>query len=401
MTLKLSPHHMGGNKDTERWWTVSTCAKFVGDLGLSSLAPPGVLTIGRVVDDGLLWGQGFDANRYYADGADPALLAASYVTLVWGDKIKLNPGLQVIEGPNEQIITASGPMEWYAKFSREFARIIQGLGRRAGIGSWSTGHPLRELGLWPFWAPALDAVIPYNAILTRHSYSDLNAFHALRHRYDNEIFTAMGYPDSPVVITECGTDASGTMLPWRKNFVDAAQYWNTYLVYLENEFQLDPYLVGATLFTVGRNDERWKDHDVAGSGLVDFVLAHAQAQPPALPPPEPVPEPTPEPPPVEPPSTTVHTLKPHSNFYVASLFQETVKNNPAVFGSHAHAYLQVMERCTWTTDDFRPASLLSILDWNVINREYDVEAYPTLESLATLTDDERQLLIAQFEAWHW
>lgn len=378
--IKLSPHHMGGNSDTERWWTVSTCAKFVGDLGLSTLAPPGVLTLGRVVDDGLLWGQGFDSNRYYAEGVDPAVLAGSYVTLVWGDKIRLNPGLQIIEGPNEQIITASGPMEWYAKFSREFARIIQSLGRRAGIGSWSTGHPLRELGLWPFWTPALDAVSLSNAVLTRHSYSDLNAYHALRHRYDNEIFTAMGYPDQPVVITECGTDASGTMLPWRKNFVDAAQYWNTYLVYLENEFQQDPYLLGATLFTVGRNDERWKDHDVAGSGLVDLVLAHAQAQPPVLPPP--VGEPPPEPP----PTGELHPFGTRTNYWMIALFKET-------FG--LTFYKGMIERVQVDATSI-------LLDMENALRIYETYHGPaTIEELTGLTVDERAMLIVQMNYWNW
>ena len=124
MKAKLGPHHQKGSADSARWLQHTTVAKAVGDLGVLLSAPGDCLTVGRLVDDGLLWGQGFDANRYVADGAQPVALAHAYFEFVLAEKIRLNPWVRVWEGPNEQIIEQSHVMGWYAVFWQELARLI-------------------------------------------------------------------------------------------------------------------------------------------------------------------------------------------------------------------------------------------------------------------------------------
>jgi hypothetical protein len=295
MTRKLGPHHMMHGNGSERWITEGqpTVAKFVEDFGPGLNAKPGTLLIGRMVDDGLMDGQGFDMNRMcLREKRNPVLTAQWFVRVILEDAIRLNPHIQAWCGPNEQVfeweqeaeraspalaaanqIKRQQVMKWYAEFLYEFARQIQLRGKRAVLGEWSGCHPRKELNLWPFYTKALQAVRDFNAILSRHEYGALNGEDSLRYRYDNAEFTRLGFPNLPVVISECGGDWVGQSGPWKTYYKTIENYWNTLVKPYALELQKDAYVLGATLYTVGDgNDTHWVPYDVGGTSLIDWAI---------------------------------------------------------------------------------------------------------------------------------
>lgn len=293
--IKLGPHHMQGGNTTGDWLKlVPTMAKFVGDLGASVQALPGTLTIGRVVDDGLLDGQGFDVNRYTDAGADPVERAVAYIRLL-RPSIDSNPHIQVWEGPNEQILRsddekeAADPavharfeadrqrfMEWYADFCYAFAAGLHALGKRAGIGSWASGQPRPEHNLWRFWTRALQATVDFGAIECRHDYAGIDVTGLLRCVYDNAEFEKLGFRGVPQVITELGADVNGT--GWRQLFHGDVSLLYRQLIqpWLDQAGHL-PWLLGANFYTDGGRG--WENYDVSGTQIVSY-LAGYQAPPP-------------------------------------------------------------------------------------------------------------------------
>lgn len=269
---KLGLHHSTGGRDTKRWMTEAspTVMKFVADLGASIEAPPGILCVGRVVDDGAFVGGGFDANRM-SRSVPPKEMARQYIEFL-RDKIRLNPRIDIWEAGNEQVITSQEVMAWYSAFSHEFARLIQQLGKRAGLGSWAVGTP--QFDLWPFYVLALQATVDFNAILTRHEYGPLNGFLGLRYRADQREYTRLGYPNVPVIISECGGDAVPGSGPWKLFYKTIDRYWDELLHPYALALLQDSYVLGATVFTCGGGS--WQNFDVSGSGLVDKVIAFSK-----------------------------------------------------------------------------------------------------------------------------
>lgn len=273
MLNKIGPHHGLGGSDTQKWMELShpTVAKFVGDLGGGYNAPASILTIGRVVDDGMIDGQGFDANRYTLQGLNAYGMALRYFNEVLREKIERNPWIKAWSGPNEQVITDMRAMTWYGSFCYGLARLIHSVGKRPVIGGWATGTP--EFNLWPYFATALRACKDYNAILDRHEYGPLDGYLSLRYRKDNDAFAAMGYPNLPVVISECGGDNVPGSGPWKKFYGTMERYWNEYLLPYNIALNQDAYCLGATLFTSGGG---WVDYDVTGTDLVDRLARFEQ-----------------------------------------------------------------------------------------------------------------------------
>jgi hypothetical protein len=167
-------------------------------------------------------------------------------------------------------------MSWYARFLRQFARQMALRSKRAGLGAWAVGHPLRELNLWPYYTDALLACREHRAVLTRHEYGPLDGYHCLRYRWDNYEFMKLGYPNLPVIISECGTDNAGGYRPWRPQFDgDIRRSWSELLLPYTLAMQADPYCLGGTVFTVG-GAGGWNDFEVSGTGLVDLLIDHAK-----------------------------------------------------------------------------------------------------------------------------
>lgn len=289
-TFPLGPHFMTGGSVTRDWLErlKPKVLKCVGDYGVSQFAPTEALVVGREVDDGKIDGQGFDMNRMcLREKRDPMATAKLYVASVLDRAISLNPRVDVWEGPNEQVFEwedereARDPvfaatmqrsreivMEWYANFLYHYSREIKLRGKRAAIGSWAVTWPQKKHNLWPFYRQALLAVRDFDAILTRHEYGPLDGTFSLRYRYDNDVYTSLGFPNLPVIISEWGSDYVAGWGPWKPWFGTMEKYCDELVIPYTVEIARDSYCLGATLFCDGGPDG-WKDFNVSGTDIVD------------------------------------------------------------------------------------------------------------------------------------
>jgi len=249
------------------------------------------LCIGRVTENF------FDPNRPEFNQQSPEAVARWYVETYLAETIRAQPQMDAWESNNEPVITDLGVMNWHARFLAEFARILRvEFNRTAVIGNWSVGNP--DYPMWAQYGPALEATLRYRALLGRHNYAgrDPNTwpFLLLRHRADNQRFSAMGYPNLPVVLTECGADgvpsfrvqnpATGEWYDsepgasWRDLYGDdGARYWNEILLPLEQELRSDPYVIGGTVFNSGYN---WGRHNIDGTAIAQLWIDYAMSAPP-------------------------------------------------------------------------------------------------------------------------
>lgn len=293
MRLKLAPHMLpGGETDTRAWLQLNpTVAKFVFNFDVAASAPPTVLCVGKP-------NEAFLVHHVVLSG-DPVALAGQYANEVFAPLVKQYPRIDVWEGPNEIAFAPNevDRIKWYAAFLAEFARQMKLLGKRAAMGGWAVGNP--EFAVWQYWGPVLQACRDSNAILSRHSYGPLDQWYSFRHRNDEAVFKQLGFSDTPVIISECGADKLGNFPgKWRDVWGAAhvSSYWNEYLLPFTQEIEKDPYVLGATLFTVGNGfSGLWNVFDVSGTGLIPYLAAYAKNLPPDAPatPPPPVDAPSP------------------------------------------------------------------------------------------------------------
>jgi hypothetical protein len=295
---KLGVHHMLGGGDTRRWTAVATGLVCVGDYGAALEAPAGVHVLGRALDDGKLWGQGFDMNRHcLQEGRSAHDMARYFFEYVLREPIARNPKINRWLGPNEQIFiwsqeyeTPGHPqydparaaqlqadrervMRWYSVFLYALARLLWFEGKRLVFGNWSYGHPHKEWNLWRFYTPALQAGRDYGAWHADHAYGPHDEDHALRYRWNYREFARLGYPDITVALTECGAEDAGGMKPWRVQYGgDVHAYFNRWVKPFALALEDDDYVALAALFTCGRGGEAWADYEVTGTGLVDLVV---------------------------------------------------------------------------------------------------------------------------------
>lgn len=284
--IKIGPHHMLGGADTERWLALSpTVAKFTDDFGAAMSARTETLTIGRRVDDGLLDNQGFDVNRVRQQRI-PQAAAAWYFDVVIAPKVASDPHLRAWEGPNEQHPEDDAAHQWYAEFCYWLASYIRGAGRVPVVGSFAVGTP--ALDQWRHYGLLAQGVRVFGGYLALHEYGPLDGAHSLRYRAVERELAAIGYPHTPMVITECGADFVAGQTPFRGDTWrgDAARYWDELVGPYETALHADDYVLGATLFSSGDGGGAWPLFDVTGSGLIERVEARAAAlasQPPAPP----------------------------------------------------------------------------------------------------------------------
>jgi hypothetical protein len=279
--LKLGPHFMTGGTGLSAWLRLGcTLVKYCRDFPQGEPLG-GALLIGRAdhMADGWV-GQGDPvqaARAFYATALEPAMIA--------------NPHIPAWESPNEPVVDAEGEsldtsrprMRWYAAYLPELARLVREDGRRMPVlGAWPVGNPTR-LELWAEYGPVLQAIRHYGGLHSRHSYGVLDEAYALRHRRDQAEFDKLGYPGTPTALTEVGLDHVGGLKPWRLQYGGSLErYFNEWLAPMERELRRDPYVIGATVFTLGTGgDARWNDFDLAGGDVLDLItrLASLAAEP--------------------------------------------------------------------------------------------------------------------------
>lgn len=277
--LLVGPHLLGrGDPDATNWIRGKPAAAVLADVGIpGEFAPGDCFWVGRKTEDE------FDPNNPAGGGfsTDPTLAAQQYIARYLHDTITLEPGIPAWESSNEPTIETPERMTWLALFSAEFCRVIrEKYNRIPVIGNWAVANPKVELNLWPYYKPALEAVKRYGGVLGRHSYGPLNEIYALRHRYDNRIFSALGFRDLPVIITECGYENLPEVPQWAWRTEGHELSENDYAGYfaaLDTELRRDSYVMGATAFTYGLG---WKQHSLNESSVGAKVVAATQGRPP-------------------------------------------------------------------------------------------------------------------------
>jgi hypothetical protein len=266
--------------------------KTVGDFGWLTevkAVDPTIIVIGRI----------FGQDESWVLSLAPADAARLYIEQRLNE-YRLNPQIDYWEGWNEFVWDRSRPemLSWFAQFEGERACQMQSLGLRAAIGGFSVGWPntYDEMGLF---VPALEAAQRCGALFHLHEYNRpaMNCGVAsnqaglipgapaisqpagpltLRYRFWYEGWLRpAGLADVPLVISETGIDAvpaTGDCIsinpyphdPGRftwKHFGDwwvsrgygsspALAYINQ-LAWYDREMRWDPYVIGATVFTMG------------------------------------------------------------------------------------------------------------------------------------------------------
>ncbi len=280
--LRLGPHYMmGGGRETLDWLALRpSAALFKDEFSFVHLAPEGVTVYGRIQDPD--W-----VNLEMLDGGDMAALGLQAFEHV-RPHLEAHPRVDVWLSPtNELNIDDPARMHNYAVMMYHFARLCHLAGKRAGVGQWAVGWPLRYAGggdLWASWTPALDASREFGTVQTRHSYGTHNDYHALRHQYDRRRWAELGYWNVPLFVSESGSDrlydVPGWVGGWKTQYGSFDRYWSEWVVPFMRVIEQDG--VDAVLFTAGGGGgEQWADFDVAGTDIVDRLRAYTPA--PALP----------------------------------------------------------------------------------------------------------------------
>ena len=329
MPSKLCPHSLNAHGDAVAMADAgSPAVKLVGFLGVSTelrARHPNLLIIGRIFED------------YDAHGAAESGRTAESEAQAWMDRqretYRLNPAVNAWEGPNEPVFGgADDPanvraLAWYARFETERLRLLADLGLRGVIGNFATGNP--DLGLWPAFLPAVAAAKQFNGLLGLHEYSSPwmwwltghyqtancdfrpdfagegdTGWLTLRYRKVYRTFFAPeGLADVPLVMTECGLDSIGAICPgmtsgawkqhndywnrqsgatdpidyWRGPERDPEHYYAEQLMWYDRQLQQDPFVVGATIFTVG-NLGTWDRFDIAETRVLRRLLDYIRSQ---------------------------------------------------------------------------------------------------------------------------
>jgi hypothetical protein len=244
---------------------------------------------------------------------DPVQAANDYIDAQL-ERYRLNTGVDVWEGPNEFVPVDNARMAWYAAFEAHRVCRMQALGFRAAVGGFSVGVP--EYEQMAFFMPALEAAYACDGIFTLHEYNSPTldcgvssnragiipgapnfgnvqmGYHTLRYRFWYEGYLKPNDMGTlPLVISEAGVEGRQTPGgpcndPSGRAWKDYAPWWvqngmggdnvEAYinvLSWYDTQLRQDPYVVGATLFTVGAagGGDQWHPFDVRDA-LV--ALAH-------------------------------------------------------------------------------------------------------------------------------
>lgn len=269
--------------------------KSVGDVGwLAEVknASPGTLILARLT--------GWEREEWIAQ-SNPATVAA-YVVETYGPQFAANPHVDYWEGWNEFVPVNAERMRWFAAFEAEYACQMQARGWRAAVGGFAAGTP--ELADMQLFLPALQAAQRCGAIFHLHEYNsprmdcgvtapgtpgiipNAPALSVpagpltLRYRFWYELFLKPnGLGDLPLIISETGLDdvrgcpdlPSG---PWKRVRDwwtgpgglggDDKQIYVNQLAWYDAQLRQDPYVLGATVFTVSALDPNngWHPFDI-------------------------------------------------------------------------------------------------------------------------------------------
>ena len=260
---------------------------------------PQTLIVGRVT-----LGQ-LDLNR--ADLRSEAARAVEAVLPLATDERRAGL-VDAWEGFNEPVAGDEGQMRRLADLEVERVRLLADRGLRAVVGNFGAGHPTLEW--WPAFRPALEAAQAHAGYLGLHEYSAPTIwYHTNREPLDfradpaDEGWLTLRYRKAyrqflipwglrlPLVITECGVDGlvGDRPGPPGGGWKDFGGYWEELgmgpdtpgnyveqLAWYDSELQLDPYVIGATVFAMTAFDE-WRSYELKGEAatiLQQYLSVH-------------------------------------------------------------------------------------------------------------------------------
>ena len=248
------------------------------------------------------------------------------------DIYQANPNIRLWEGANEPVWVTREQMEWYAQFEIARMSILADYGLRAVIGSFSTGSPPDEL--IPYFIPAIQEAIKRNGVLGLHEYGGVWIFWMtgtwqMQYRPDgspknwneynkdmgvgngegwttlryrrlvNKFLKPAGCGDVKIAITEFGLDRVAPTPPdfpsghwrdmmnnnwgrhdgigdpidyWRGAEKNPERYYAEQMIWYDKQLQLDPNVLGATIFTVGSyGGSEWHNYDISNTSVINCL----------------------------------------------------------------------------------------------------------------------------------
>jgi hypothetical protein len=326
MSTKLGAHILVMTEDAARIIAAGpSVVKFVGDWAAAANLPSGTLAVGRKMCDD-------DAQSQRERGKSPAAAAHEFL-IKWKqlEEYQHNPAIKYWEGHNEPVWVDREGVAWYAQMEIERMKMMDDAGLKCVIGNFATGTPPFEI-FEPF-VEACRYARDHGHMLGLHEYSTpfiwwmtgryqldptencrtsddrLAGWTTLRYRqfYDRFLKPA-GLADLPLVITEAGLDPmvgpapdhwpNGTFkalagwwskgprvwgVPLPNDFVPPGgwhirqrdRFYFEQLWWYEQHLRQDPFVVGATIFTVGSFGEPWSGFDVSGTDVAPLLTQHA------------------------------------------------------------------------------------------------------------------------------
>ena len=172
------------------------------------------------------------------------------------------------------------------EFTVECCRLLHDEGHMVAVGSFSVGNPPDMVRDWQTFKPAVyaaDAVAlheygaPY--VWSQPGYHNPETLDhnwwCLRYRRVRELMARTYRPASlpPFIITECGIDRglfNEGRKGWKSSKISPAEYVKQ-LAWYNGELVKDDYVLGATVFGYGMNDD-WADFELAGvAEFADYI----------------------------------------------------------------------------------------------------------------------------------
>jgi hypothetical protein len=246
---------------------------------------PGALLIGRI-----------DLPQPNLDGMnDPEGAAQAFVDrlLPIATEPRRLASFDAWEAYNEPAAQTPEQMGRLAAFEARRTELLAAHGVRSVVGNFSTGNP--DLALWPYFRPALEAVLANRGYLGLHEYSaptmqqgtdqapanwgvdDADeGWLTLRYRKAYRSYLLPNNLPVPLLLTEIGIDGTiaGQPGPRGKGWKDFAGYWSQIgmgssgagayvqqLAWYDANLQLDAYVLGAAIFSAAASPG-WESYEI-------------------------------------------------------------------------------------------------------------------------------------------
>ena len=198
-----------------------------------------------------------------------------------------NPHVARWIGPNEYVLRDSVAVERFNAFHVRYIERMSALGHGVVCGQINTGWPrLRMFNDPPPYpealAPTLGALYAHGGLFSLHEYGpgDMRTgvgAHCLRYRNTRKELLAAGVVNLPdFVITETGIDVNTTdpnsdynHWGWR-HFTDWPGYFDQ-LCWYSDQMEGDPYMLGASIFTVADDWFTFQINEAEAMPLADWI----------------------------------------------------------------------------------------------------------------------------------